>query len=66
MLTQLIIRLLAPVILEIIKELLEKIASGQQVQLTEELVKSSMIAKESQISQGISSLQIPGFLGSKG
>jgi hypothetical protein len=65
MLTTLIIRLLAPVILEIIKELLEKIAAGQPVQLTEELVKSSMIAKEAKISQGIAGLGIPSFLGSK-
>jgi hypothetical protein len=38
MLVTLLVRLLAPLIVEVIRELLDQIASGQQVQLTESTV----------------------------
>lgn len=53
MFATIIIRLLTPVILEVLKELLQQLASGQPVQLTEETVKASMQARESEISSQI-------------
>lgn len=53
MFATIIIRLLAPVILEVLKELLQQLASGQPVQLTEETVKASMLARENEISSQI-------------
>lgn len=49
MLTSLIIRLLAPVILEIVKELLGKLADGKQVQLDELSVKTLLMARQGEI-----------------
>ena len=53
MLTAMIIRLLTPVILEVLKELLQQLASGQPVQLTEETVKTAMLSREKKISSQI-------------
>ena len=53
MLAAIIIRILTPVILEILKELLQQLASGQPVQLTEETIKASMLAREDRISSQI-------------
>lgn len=50
MLAGLIIRILTPVILEVIRELLTQLASGQPVALTEEAVHQAMMSRESQIS----------------
>lgn len=53
MFAAIIIRILTPVILEVLKELLQQLASGQPVQLTEETVKASMLARENEISSQI-------------
>lgn len=53
MFAAIIIRILTPVILEVLKELLQQLASGQPVQLTEETIKASMLAREDQISSQI-------------
>jgi len=50
MFAALIVRILTPVILEVIRELLQQLASGQTVSLTEDTVRQSMLARETQIS----------------
>lgn len=49
MLTSLIIRLLAPLVLEVIKELLGRLANGEQVQVDELSVKTSLMARQGEI-----------------
>lgn len=53
MFTQIIIRLLTPIIVEVIKELLAQLASGHAVQVDEQTVKSAMMARESRVAQAI-------------
>lgn len=53
MLTQLIIRLLTPIIVEVIKELLSQLASGQAIQIDEQSVKTAMMARETRVAQAI-------------
>lgn len=53
MLTQLIIRLLTPIIVEVIKELLSQLATGQPVQIDEQTVRSAMMARETRVATAI-------------
>lgn len=59
MLTQLIIRLLTPIIVEVIKELLAQLASGQSIQIDESTVKSAMMARETRLANAIHGMRIP-------
>jgi hypothetical protein len=58
MLTQLIIRLLTPIIVEVIKELLSQLASGQAIQIDEQSVKSAMMARETRVAQAIHGMRV--------
>lgn len=53
MFTQLIIRLLTPIIVEVIKELLSQLATGQAIQIDEQSVKTAMMARETRVAQAI-------------
>lgn len=53
MLTQLIIRLLTPIIVEVIKELMAQLASGQTVQIDDQTVRSAMMARETRVATAI-------------
>jgi hypothetical protein len=53
MFTALIIRVLTPVILEVIREMLQQLASGQSVSLTEETVHQAMMLRETKISASV-------------
>ena len=53
MFTQLIIRLMTPLIVEVIKELLQQLASGEVVSLNEETVKAAMVQREDAISKAV-------------
>ena len=55
MFTQLIIRLMTPLIVEVIKELLQQLARGEVVSLNEETVKAAMIQREDAISKAVAS-----------
>lgn len=54
MLAGLIIRILTPVILQVIQELLQQLASGQTVSLTEETVHAAMMQRQSTIASAVS------------
>ena len=53
MFTQLIIRLMTPLIVEVIKELLQQLAMGEVVSLNEETVKAAMEQREDAISKAV-------------
>lgn len=53
MFTQLIIRLMTPLIVEVIKELLQQLARGEVVSLNEETVKAAMVQREDAISKAV-------------
>ena len=53
MLTQLIIRMLTPIIVEVFKELMAQLASGQTVQIDDQTVKSAMMARETRVATAI-------------
>jgi hypothetical protein len=53
MFTTLIIRLMTPLIVEVIKELLQQLASGEVVSLNEETVKAAMMQREDSISRAV-------------
>jgi hypothetical protein len=55
MFTQLIIRLMTPLIVEVIKELLQQLAKGEVVSLNEETVKAAMEQREDAISKAVAS-----------
>jgi hypothetical protein len=55
-----IIRLLTPVIVEVIRELLAKLASGETVSIDESSVKAAMLHREAQVQ---SQLKAVGFDG---
>ena len=55
MFTQLIIRLMTPLIVEVIKELLQQLARGEVVSLNEETVKAAMVQREDAISKAVAS-----------
>jgi hypothetical protein len=59
MLTQLIIRLLTPIIVEVIKELLEQLATGQPVQIDEQSVRTAMMAREARVATAIHGMRVP-------
>jgi hypothetical protein len=58
MLTQMIIRLFTPIIVEVIKELLAQLASGQAVQVDEQTVKSAMMAREPRIALAVHGMRM--------
>ena len=58
MFTQLIIRLLTPIIVEVIKELLSQLATGQPVQIDEQTVKTAMMARESRVATAIHGMKV--------
>jgi len=60
MISALIIRLLTPVIVEVIRELLSKLANGDLVSIDEASVKAAMMQRESQVQ---SQLKAMGFDG---
>ena len=49
MITAIVVRLLSPIIVEVIRELLSDLAKGQSVEITEVSVKQAMMAREPQI-----------------
>lgn len=53
MLTQLIIRLLSPIIVEVILEMMQRLAAGQTVQIDEQTVRSAMMARETRVATAI-------------
>jgi hypothetical protein len=53
MFTQLIIRLMTPLIVEVIKELLQQLASGDVVCLNEDTIKAAMVQREDAISSAV-------------
>ena len=59
MLTQLIIRLLTPIIVEVIKELLEQLATGRPVQIDEQTVRTAMMARETRVATAIHGMRVP-------
>ncbi|CAB5207207.1 hypothetical protein UFOVP184_45 [uncultured Caudovirales phage] len=60
MISALIIRLLTPVIVEVIRELLFKLANGELVSIDEASVKTAMMQREAQVQ---SQLKAMGFDG---
>ena len=59
MFTQIIIRLLTPIIVEVIKELLAQLASGQTVQVDEQTVRSALMVRESRLATAIHGMRFP-------
>ena len=53
MLTSLLIRLLAPLVLEVIKELLGRLANGEQIQVNEGSVKTLLMARQGEIDRHV-------------
>ena len=58
MFTQLIIRLMTPLIVEVIKELLQQLARGEVVSLNEETVKAAMEQREDAISKAVAAATV--------
>lgn len=58
MFTQLIIRLLTPIIVEVIKELLSQLATGQTVQIDEHSVETAMMARKSRVATAIHGMKV--------
>lgn len=56
MITAIVVRLLSPIIVEVIRELLANLANGQSVEITESSVKAAMMAKEGEIKSQLKSV----------
>ena len=57
MISAIIIRLLSPIIVEVIRELLAKLSNGESVSIDESSVKAAMLQRESSIQQQLKSVQ---------
>ena len=57
MISKIIIRLLTPIIVEVIRELLSKLANGELVSIDETSVKSAMNQREESIQSQLKSVQ---------
>lgn len=57
MISAIIIRLLSPIIVEVIRELLAKLSNGEAVSIDESSVKAAMLQRESSIQQKLKSVQ---------
>jgi hypothetical protein len=57
MISKIIIRLLTPIIVEVIRELLSKLANGELVSIDEASVKSAMNQREESIQSQLKSVQ---------
>lgn len=56
MITAIVVRLLSPIIVEVIRELLSELANGQSVEITEVSVKQAMMAREGEIKSQLKSV----------
>ena len=57
MISAIIIRLLSPIIVEVIRDLLTRLANGEMVNIDESSVKSAMLQREGAIQQQLKSVQ---------
>lgn len=56
MIAAIIVRLMAPLLVEVIRELLNQLASGQSVEISETSVKQALMARENQIQAQLKSV----------
>ena len=56
MITAIAVRLLSPIIVEVIQELLAKLADGQSVEINEVSVKQAMMARDGRIETQLKSV----------
>ena len=56
MITAIVVRLLSPIIVEVIQELLSKLADGQPVEINEVSVKQAMMARDGRIESQLKSV----------
>lgn len=56
MITAIVVRLLSPIIVEVIQELLAKLADGQSVEINEVSVKQAMMARDGRIESQLKSV----------
>lgn len=56
MIATIIVRLMAPLLVEVIRELLNQLASGQSVEISETSVKQALMAREGQIQAQLKSV----------
>ena len=57
MITAIVVRLLSPIIVEVIQELLSKLANGQSVEINETSVKQAMMARDGRIESQLKSVK---------
>ena len=57
MITAIVVRLLSPIIVEVIQELLSKLANGQSVEINEVSVKQAMMARDGRIESQLKSVK---------
>lgn len=56
MITAIVVRLLSPIIVEVIRELLINLADGQTIEVNETSVKQALMAREAKISSQLKSV----------
>lgn len=56
MITKIVVRLLSPIIVEVIQELLAKLAEGHPVEINEASVKQAMMARDGRIESQLKSV----------
>ncbi len=56
MITAIVVRLLSPIIVEVIRELLINLADGQSIEVNETSVKQALMAREAKISSRLKSV----------